>query len=212
MEGVMEWLTQLPRPLLYGAMFLLAGLENVFPPLPADVLVAFGAFIAARSGSSPIPSYLAVLLGNVTGALGMYALGRRFGEEWVKKKLHLHAGPNAEGRLLSLYGRWGMTALFLSRFVPGVRSIVPPFAGALKIPFWGTLLAISLASGLFYGLITALAFQAGSNWETLVSLIKRLGSVTAIVAVVLLAIIAGVFYLRRRKRRAASPMPEERGV
>jgi membrane protein DedA with SNARE-associated domain len=196
----MEWLTQLPRPLLYGAMFLLAALENVFPPLPADVLVAFGAFIAARSGSSPVPSYLAVLIGNVSGALGMYALGRRFGEEWVKKKLHLHAGPNAEFRLLSLYGRWGMTALFLSRFVPGVRSIVPPFAGALKIPLWGTALAITLASALFYGLVTTLAFQAGNNWERLASLLGRLGSFTAIIAAMLLAVIGLVIYLRRRRR------------
>ena len=61
MESLVGWLTELPPAALLGAMTILAALENVFPPIPADVLIALGAFIAARNDASPIPAFVAVL-------------------------------------------------------------------------------------------------------------------------------------------------------
>jgi membrane protein DedA with SNARE-associated domain len=70
-------------------MALLAAAENIFPPIPADVLIALGAFIAARSNASPIPAFLTVLIGNVAGAMAMYAAGRKYGATWTEKRFHL---------------------------------------------------------------------------------------------------------------------------
>jgi membrane protein DedA with SNARE-associated domain len=199
---LLDWLGGLSPVLLNTALGVLAFVENIFPPIPADVIAAFGSFVAARAERSPVGPFLAVWLGNVAGAMFMWAVGHRIGRSRVERWLRLTPHDPAERRFEALYGRFGTAAFFLSRFIPGVRAIVPPFAGALHIrPLWPAL-AIASASGLWYGLITLLAFRAGASWETLVRLLERLGWGAAIAATILLG---GLFYwlYRRRKRRRA---------
>ncbi len=203
---MLEWLAALPPVMLLATMALLAAVENVFPPIPADVLVAFGGFLAARAHGSPWPSFLAIWIGNVGGALVMYGLGRRLGSSWIRRRLHLHDGSLAEQRFVAWYQRWGVIALFVSRFVPGVRSIVPPMGGALRIPLPGLALSMALASGIWYGCITYLAFSAGNNWDALSRRVGGLGLRTGLVAlgvvVTLIAgLLVGVLVRRHRARR-----------
>jgi len=201
LQALLDWLTGLPQSTLLGAMTLLAALENIFPPIPADVLIAFGAFLAARADASPLPAFFAVLGGNVAGALVMYALGRRFGASWTERKFHLKHTDTADARLSSWYARYGVASLFLSRFIPGVRAIVAPFAGALRTPVLLTALAITGASTIWYGLLTIVAFRAGNDWETLVKTVGRLARNSGLIAVGLVLVIVAVWYFRRRQRR-----------
>ena len=71
MQGVQEWLAALPAMALYAVMFIAAALENVFPPVPADTVVAFGSFLAARGDGTILGAFAATLLGNMTGAAAM---------------------------------------------------------------------------------------------------------------------------------------------
>ena len=200
LQSIIDWLLTLPQSTLLPIMGLLAAAENIFPPIPADVLIALGAFIAARSDASPIPAFLTVLFGNVAGAMAMYAAGRRFGAAWTEKRFHLKHKETADDKLSQLYARYGLFALAIGRFVPGVRAIVAPFAGALRASVLGTLAAITLASGAWYGLVTWLAFRAGSNWEELLGTIGRAGKWTALVALLLFAGIGFAWYRHRKKK------------
>ena len=202
LQSIIDWLLTLPQSTLLPVMGLLAAAENVFPPIPADVLIAFGAFVAARADASPIPAFLTVLFGNVLGAMGMYAAGRRYGASWTERKFHLKHKETADDALSRLYARYGLFALAIGRFVPGVRAIVAPFAGALRVSAFGTLAAITLASAAWYGMITWLAFRAGDNWEELVRTVGRAGKITAIVAGALIALIVFLWYRHRRKKAA----------
>ena len=201
-QAIFDWLLTLPQSTLLPVMALLAAAENVFPPIPADVLIALGAFIAARSDASPIPAFLTVLFGNVAGAMAMYAAGRRFGADWTEKRFRLKHKDTADDKLTQLYERYGLFALAIGRFVPGVRAIVAPFAGALRASFFGTMAAITLASGTWYGLVTWLAFRAGSNWEDLLKTVGRAGKWTALIAAVLIAGV-GIAWYRHRQKKAA---------
>ena len=201
-QSIIDWLLTLPQSTLLPVMGLLAAAENIFPPIPADVLIAFGAFVAARAQASPIPAFLVVLFGNVAGAMAMYAAGRRYGATWTEKKFHLKHKETADDALSRLYARYGLFALAIGRFVPGVRAIVAPFAGALRASALGTAAAITIASGAWYGLITWLAFRAGSNWEDLVRMVGRAGKITAVVAAVLIAGIVIIWYRLRQRKRA----------
>jgi|SRR5688500_4995469 len=201
MDAVLERLGSMPPLLLYLAMTVVAALENFFPPIPADVIVAFGAFLSARQDASPIPAYLAVLIGNVGGAVAMYALGRRYGTSWIRRRLRMKEEGSSEQRLRDLYARYGLPALFVSRFLPGIRAIVPPVAGALRVPAAGVIVAISLASALFYGLVTWVAFRVASSWEELSRWLQDFGRVSAIVAAILIVIGLAFWLVRRRRPR-----------
>lgn len=204
LTSLLDWLGGLDPVLLNAALGVLAFVENVFPPIPADVVAAFGSFVAAREGRSPLAPFLAVWLSNVAGAMFMYFVGSRVGRKRVEKWLRIKSHDPAEKRFEAMYGKFGTAAFFLSRFIPGIRAIVPPFAGALHIKPFGPALAIALASGLWYGLITFLAFRAGASWETLVRLLEKLGWGAAIGASVILAAMLTWLYLRRRRRKAGA--------
>src|SRR6185369_4349752 len=121
-------------------------------------------------------------IGNVGGAMVMYALGRRYGADRLERRLLGERGFAAEARIATLYGRYGIAALFLSRFLPGVRAVVPPVAGALRIPIARAFVAIGLASALWYGLITYIGFYLGTDWESLLAMLRRYGTLAGIVA------------------------------
>ncbi|MGH7695259.1 MAG: DedA family protein [Gemmatimonadaceae bacterium] len=210
LTAFLDWLGGLPAGVLYAALGALAFIENVFPPIPADVIAAFGSFVAAREGRSPMPPFLWVWLSNVAGAMFMWAVGHRIGRRRVERWLRLTPHDPAEQRFEALYGRLGTAAFFVSRFVPGVRAIVPPFAGAMHVRPLRPAIAIALASGLWYALITFLAFRAGEEWETLALLLRRLGWGAALGATAILGTM-GVWWYRRHKKRqqalAVTPPP-----
>ena len=165
MSGIFDWLETLPVGALYSALALIAAIENIFPPVPADTVVAFGSFLAARGHGTAFGAFLSTWLGNVAGAMLMYALGRRYGAEWLRTRLMRRGGAEMGEKLERMYGRYGLTAIFLSRFLPGVRAIVPPFAGALRVPPVRVAAMIGLASAVWYGTITIIAYRLGANWE-----------------------------------------------
>jgi membrane protein DedA with SNARE-associated domain len=184
---------------LYIALGVVAAVENFFPPVPADTIVALGSFLAARGKGSALGAFLAVWIGNVGGAMVMYALGRRYGAERLERRLMGDKGPTAEKRLHSLYGKYGVGALFVSRFIPGVRALVPPFAGALRVPPVRAALAMGTASAIWYGIVSYVGFRAGADWETLKKVIAHYGTLLAIGAAVIAVVGIAIWWLRTRR-------------
>ena len=203
-EAVIDWLSALPIGTLYIAIGTISAIENIFPPFPADVVVAFGSFLAARGQASPYTTFLVAWIGNLVGAALMYYVGRRYGSSAFMSRLERWAGKGAEQRLMALYGRYGLPALFISRFLPAVRAVVPPFAGAMKLPVIPVTIAIAAASGIWFAFITFLAYRAGSNWEVLYGTIVKSSKIVGLSATILVIVVAAFFFFRRRRR----PLPE----
>lgn len=204
MQGILEWLSSLPPLALYLALGTAAALENVFPPIPADTVVAFGSFIAARGEASVVGTFLSTWLGNVIGATAMYVAGRRYGAEYLHKRFTKNKrASKSEARLESLYERYGIWAIMVSRFIPGIRALVPPFAGAARVPAVRAIIAMAIPSGLWYGVVTYLAYTAGSRWEDLQATIGSWGRWTAIGATAIV-VMGLVVWLVRRRRSAES--------
>jgi len=200
-QALLQWLVTLPLGTLYGVLGFTAALENLVPPFPSDVVVAFGSFLVAHGHQGTrLGVFLVTWFGNVTGAMLVYAAGRRYGAERLERRL---AGKHAESRdrrLHALFDRYGMPAVFLSRFVPGVRALVPAYAGAARLPVGRVTTMIAVASAIWYGLITMIAFRVGTDWERLSATVTRYSTVAAIIGTVLLAGGVGAWWLVRRRR------------
>jgi membrane protein DedA with SNARE-associated domain len=203
MQSLLDWLVTLPQGAIYAILLVAAAIENVFPPFPSDVVVAFGSFILAQApGGTMLGAFLPVWVGNVGSAMLIYALGRRYGAEKLERRLAGKHAESRDARIRRLFERFGLPAVFVSRFVPGVRAIVPAFAGALKLPVVWVTIMVGTASAIWYGLITVVAFRVGSDWERLRGTMTRYGTTAAIVGGTLLAIgfLAWLIANRRKKR------------
>ena len=200
MDGVLEWLESLPVGALYAALALIAAIENIFPPVPADTVVAFGSFLAARGHGTALGAFLSTWIGNVAGAMLMYAVGRHFGAGWLEARMARRGGSEMTARLQSMYGRYGLVAIFMSRFLPGIRALVPPFAGALRVPPIRAAAMIAIASAIWYGTVTIVAYNLGENWDQATAKLGGYQRTIGIVvgAIVVIAVI--VWALRRRRR------------
>ena len=200
MTGILDWLETLPVAALYAALALIAAIENVFPPVPADTVVAFGSFLAARGHGTAVGAFLSTWIGNVAGAMGMYAVGRRFGSEWLEARMARRGGADVQRRLERMYGKYGLFAIFLSRFLPGVRALVPPFAGALRVPPVRAALMIATASAYWYGTVTVVAYRLGANWDQATARMAEYQR-AIVIGVLVAVLLAGLVWFFRRGRR-----------
>ena len=180
---------------------LLAAVENVVPPVPSDAAVALGAFLSNRGVTTPLAVFLVTWIANLLGAAGVYLASRRDGRG-------LFASPTGRRllapRSLALiereYLRFGIIGIFISRFLPGIRAVVPPFAGLVGLGALRTFVPMGLASALWYGGITLLGAVIGAEWERITALIAGVNRTLGI-ATLVVAVGAGVWYLRRRRQR-----------
>src|SRR5438045_8904032 len=197
LQSVTEWLGNLPLGSLYVAIAALSAFENFFPPFPSDAVIAFGSFLADRAHGSPFTVFVLGWFGNIAGAAATYTLGRRFGAKVFLRRIERYAGPDAEKRIKQLHQKDGFHGLFVSRFLPGVRAIVPPFAGAMRLPALKVMLSVASASAVWFGLITFLSFRAGDNWDLVERYLVRSGKVAGGIAIGIAVLVVRLWLWKR---------------
>ena len=159
----MAWVQSLP-PLAYFAVVGLCAVgESFFPPIHNVVLVAA---VLALSGKINLGISLVVItVGHLLGMSAIHILVRRYGavrlHAWIAKQ---GGGiKRAEQRVHELYGRLGIPALLVARLLPGPRLMVAPITGALALPFVPSIIAMTLATPLAFGVLVL--FREGlSRW------------------------------------------------
>ncbi len=208
-EAILVWLATIPDWVLYLVVGLLAALENIVPPIPADVMIAVGGVAAGAGRADPLILFVAAWLANAGSALLVYALGRRYGPGFFTGRLgRFLLAPNQVDALAAAYRRFGFPIIFFSRFLPVFRPIVPVFAGVARLGFWGTAVPIILASGIWYGFLVYLGAFAGANLNRILTVVERVGGWLWLVAGVLI-VAAGVWW---RVTRRLKEDPGEEGA
>ena len=129
----MQWIAGQPPVAVYGVLALLAAVENVVPPVPSDAAVALGAFLSHRGVTTPALVFLVTWTANLLGAGLVYLAARRYGHRLFATRLGRRLlAPRSLAVIEREYLRFGMAGIFLSRFLPGIRAVVPPFAGLVS--------------------------------------------------------------------------------
>jgi len=174
----------------------------VLPPVPSDAAVALGAFLSHRHVTTPLAVFLVTWVANLLGAAGVYLAARRYGRR-------LFASPTGR-RLLAPrslaimereYLRFGVIGIFLSRFLPGIRAVVPPFAGLVGIGAVRTFVPMGVASGIWYGSLTLVGALIGAEWTHITTLLQGVNRTLGLVALGVAAAAAIWYLVRARQRR-----------
>ncbi|HWA14796.1 MAG TPA: TerB family tellurite resistance protein [Gemmatimonadales bacterium] len=207
MEQFVAWLLELSPVTVYAVIGASTLVENVFPPTPSDLLVALGGFLTQHGHVSWVTVWLIGWLANFAGSIIVYLLARRYGRQFLTSRLGQKLLPaDAIVSLEKEYLRFGAAGIFLSRFLPGIRSFVAPFVGLINLHWFPALAPIALASAVWYAVITWAGARVGEEWESIIRFVNQLNRSLAIVGVILAVIVAIFLLLRRRK----SPPPRDR--
>jgi membrane protein DedA with SNARE-associated domain len=183
---------------LYLAMFFFAFFENIFPPTPSDLVIAFGGSLV---GTGKLDIFAAVFfstLGSATGFVAMYYVGFFLGRELIDsgklKFLPLDKVKTVE----SWFQKYGYGIVVANRFLSGTRAVISFFVGLSKLPIWITL-ALGTVSALLWNTILILGgSMLGHNWKRLEHYLDIYGTIIGII--LLLAVLLMIFkYFRRAK-------------
>jgi len=191
-------LAQLPPAGAYAIIAAGSALENAFPPVPSDTFVVLGAVLSDRGGLSATAVLLVAWLANVGGAMFVYFVARRHGPEfftdgWGRRVLR----PHQFDRVSRFYARYGLLAIFVSRFLPVLRVVIPTFAGFAHLGWVRTLIPVALASLFWYAVVLMLGVFASQNVGRVVDLLGDTNAWLLVVAALAAAAI-GIWWWRTR--------------
>jgi membrane protein DedA with SNARE-associated domain len=153
----------------FGIVFLMF-VENVFPPIPSEFIMPLAGFMVTQNKFSLVGIIIAGTLGSVLGALPLYYLGKKLGEERIKNFADRH------GKWLTLsredidksqkwFDRHGAGAVFFCRLVPGIRSFISIPAGINRMNMLSFLFFTVLGSAIWTSILAYAGYFLGSNFR-----------------------------------------------
>lgn len=166
---MLGFVTGLLESLGYAGLVLLMFLENVFPPIPSELIMPLAGYTATRGQLAIAGVIVAGTAGSVLGALPLYWLGRRVGQDRLRTLAERHGrwlavSPDEIDRASAWFARHGRWVILFGRLVPGVRSLISIPAGINRMPLVPFLLLTTLGSGVWTAILALLGYQLGSRF------------------------------------------------
>jgi membrane protein DedA with SNARE-associated domain len=200
-ELIAAWVVSTMKTMGYLGVGLLMFLENLFPPIPSELIMPLAGFTVAKGEMDFFLVVLAGVVGTMLGALPWYYAGKLLGEERLRRladrygKWVAMSGKDID-KANHWFGKHGGKAVFLCRLVPGVRTVISLPAGISNMPMVPFLLYSTLGTTLWVCLLTGLGYFLGNNY-TLVD--KYLGPISKFVLFGLIGLF--VFWVVRRRQK-----------
>ncbi|CAN6960115.1 MULTISPECIES: DedA family protein [Psychrobacter] len=201
MNQISEWVLSIMAKFGYFGIVFAMFAENVFPPIPSEVIMPAAGFAASRGDLNLILVILAGTLGASLGALPLYYLGRIFDKERLiavteKYGKYVLVKPDDVASANEWFDKHGKTAVFFGRMVPGVRSLISIPAGMNNMPLLPFLALTALGSSIWTAALTLAGYYLGQNYEVVEGILAPYSKGFGILIVV---IIIGWLIKRRRQ-------------
>ena len=190
----------------YGAIFAAMFLENLFPPIPSELIMPLGGFYVQQGQLQFLPVVLAGLLGTLLGALPWYGIGRVINEKRLEVWLSRHGrwigiSPAELARSRRWFNRYGTALVFWGRLVPGIRTLISVPAGIELMPFTPFLIWTTAGSLIWTLLLTLAGLGLGegySNVELWIDPVSKVVKGALVIAVLAAVVWLGLRIWRRR--------------
>ncbi|MFT8322536.1 MAG: DedA family protein [Bacillus sp. (in: firmicutes)] len=197
-----NWITSTMEEFGYFGIFLLITLENIFPPIPSEVILTFGGFMTTNTNLTILGVVAVSTVGSVVGAIVLYWIGTfldmnkmekiidRWGHLMRLSKEDIHKAND----WFVKFGNW---TVFFCRFIPLIRSLISLPAGMARMNFGIFLLLTTLGTLIWNFILIKIGSMVGDSWENIVQYMDVYSNaVYALIAVAVLTIL--VLFVRKR--------------
>ena len=188
----------------YFGVFFLIAVENIFPPIPSEVILLFGGFMTTYSKINILGVIVASTLGSLVGALILYYIGKILNKERLKKIVKGKIGKilRLKAKDIDKADEWfdtkGNKTVFFCRFVPILRSLISIPAGMSEMPMPKFLIYTTVGSAIWNAVLTIAGSIVGDKWETIVDIFDKYSHITLIVLIILFIGAITYFYKKRK--------------
>lgn len=204
LNNVAEWAVSLMESLGGPGAGLAIALENLFPPLPSEIILPLAGFTASRGTFGIVEVLLWTTLGSVVGALVLYGLGAWLGRDRLCRivaRVPLMEVADVD-RAEAWFGRHGSKAVFFGRMIPLFRSLISIPAGIERMPLIRFTLLTMAGSAIWNTIFVLAGYYLGENWEV----VEQYADIFQKLVVASVAIAVIVFVAIRLRQRARGKM------
>ena len=194
----------------YIGIFLLIAIENIFPPIPSEVILTFGGYMTTYSNLNVPLVILSATLGSLLGAIVLYAIGKILNKERLMKIVSGKVGKilRLKKEDIESADKWfdtkGEKCVFFCRFIPIVRSLISIPAGMSEMNIPKFLIYTRIGSIIWYSVLFVVGSIVGENWENIVNIFDTYSTITLIVLIIIFILFVVWFYKKRAKKQQVS--------
>ncbi|CAG7912756.1 MULTISPECIES: DedA family protein [Mammaliicoccus] len=198
-----SWITSVMEQFGYFGIALLILLENVFPPIPSEVILTFGGFMTTKSDLTVLGVVVASTIGSVGGAVILYWIGRilnverieRIIEKWGK---YLRLTKEDVRKADAWFDKYGPWTVFFCRFIPLIRSLISVPAGMSGMNQWLFLVLTTIGTLIWNLVLVLVGAKVGDNWHQIVNYMDVYSHF--MYAVIAIGIIVFIIWFIRKKK------------
>ena len=175
-KEMQEFILSIMEQFGYLGVFLMIAIENIFPPIPSEVILLFGGFMTTYTKLNILGMVIASTFGSLIGALALYYIGRVFNKERLKKIISGKIGKvlRLKNSDIDKADHWfdtkGNKTVFFCRFIPIVRSLISIPAGMSKMPMLKFLVYTILGSLIWNLVLIVIGSIVGENWVSILNI------------------------------------------
>lgn len=197
-----DWIISIMEQLGYFGIALLMFLDNVFPPIPSEVIMPSAGFAASKGQLLLSGVIIAGSFGSLLAAVLLYWVGRKIPNQsifnWVDRYgKYLFIKSEDVKKALDWFEKYGHRVVFFGRMVPAVRSLISIPAGMSHMPFWKFMLYSSVGTIIWTTFLACVGYYFGNNIELMQQIFSRVGYVIIVIVLILVA----YFFYKKSKAR-----------
>lgn len=192
----------------YIGVFLLIMIENVFPPIPSEVILLFGGFMTTYTKLNIIGMVVASTLGSIFGAIILYYIGKIFNKDRLKKLISGKLGKILRLKVSDIdnadnwFDNKGNKTVFFCRFIPLIRSLISIPAGMSEMPIVKFLLYTLFGSLIWNTVLVIVGSVVGENWTKIVGILDTYSHIVVIILSIIFVVVVYFFYRNRSNKKS----------
>ena len=191
----------------YLGVFLMIAIENVFPPIPSEVILLFGGFLTTYTELNIVGMVIASTMGSVIGAIVLYYIGKIFNKDRLKKIISGKIGKvlRVKNSDIDKADKWfdekGNKTVFFCRFIPIVRSLISIPAGMSEMPMVKFLVYTTLGSLIWNFVLILIGSIVGENWTSILNIFDTYSHIVLVILVIIFFGFIFWFYKVKDKKK-----------